>query len=576
LSADPAEPLRQLSVDVLETSLDAVVVIDADGLVRAWNPAAETLFGYARDQAIGSELGGLIIPGPLREAHRNGLRRYVAVGESTILNRRIELTAMRRDGTEFAVELAITRLPGTAEPLFAGHVRDLESRAEAHRANDRLQQRMAFLAQAWLILDRSPSFDETLKGLAELTVPELAQLTVIDLRDEDGGVKTAVAAAEDPDHAREVETIRREHPLTFASGHPVAAVLRSGRPALLGAMSEDYQRGIAEGSAHFELMRRLRYHSAIVVPLVARQRVLGALSLLRLEGAEEYGEDDLVLAEELARRAALTIDNARLFETTRQIAGTLQESLLPRSLPEIPQVEIAGRYRAAGQGQQVGGDFYDVFAAGENRWTIVIGDVCGKGPNAAALTALARYTIRAVADRHAGRILEVLNNIVVRDRRSLPQPFLTAIVAIATAVGDRLDVEIAGAGHPAPLVLRGTGAVERVAAYGPMIGLQDAVEYSEQHLALNAGDTLMLYTDGLTDAQAPAHVLSEADVIGLLARGHGLPAPELATALEASATAGGEHRDDIALLVIQRMALSSGKRPARHERRQRPRVAADA
>lgn len=525
----------------------------SDGRVLEWNPAAERIFGFARRDAVGRPLADLIIPGELRAAHRNALERYLETRDSTILDRRLELTGLRSDGSELPVELSVTRVPGTEPPRFVGFLRDLSHPGRGAQVNARLQQRMAFLAQAGLVLDRSLEFRETLESLAELTVPELAQLTVIDLLEEnDSVVGLAVAAAPNSEHARAVETIRREHPLHSGSAHPVASVLRSGRPILLPVMDLDFQRHIAQGSEHFELMRMLRYHSAIVVPLVARTHVLGTLSLLRMDDAPSFDPDDLVLAQELARRAALAVDNARMFESTRRLARTLQESLLPRELPDIPGVRLAARYRPAEQGQEVGGDFYDAFAAGSNRWGIVIGDVCGKGAQAAALTALARYTIRALADRDSATVLELLNDAVMREHDARPDQLLTVLFAIASARDGVFDVELAAAGHPPPLVRRADGTIEALSTGGLLIGVDPGVRYGSERLTLAPGDTLLLYTDGLTDARAPSRILSEADLKALLRRGRGMPPERLADFIERAATGGEDPRDDIALLVIER------------------------
>jgi PAS domain S-box-containing protein len=536
---------------IFDAARDAVIVMDADGLVRDWNPAAERMFGHGRDDVIGRELAELVVPGALRDAHRNALHRFVKTGESTILDRRLELSGLRGDGSEFALELTVTRIPESHPLLFAGFIRDLSERDVTRRENARLHQRMAFLAHAGLVLDRTLDYNDTLQHLAELTVPELAQLTVIDLIDDDGVVRTAVVAASDAAQAREVERMRRDHPLGPASEHPVAEALRTRRPVLLPAMSSSFQKKIAEGGEHFELMRRLRYHSAIVVPLVARRRALGTLSLLRLEGSTSYDQDELVLAEELARRAALAIDNARLFESTRHIAWTLQESLLPRALPEIPSVRIIGRYRAAAEGQEVGGDFYDAFTIAPGRWGIAIGDVCGKGAEAAALTALARYTIRALGDREPGTVLRLLGEAILRDSHAYADRFVTAVFARATLGSDGLSLEFAAGGHPPPLILRANGEVAPVAVGGPLIGISASVAYPPVSVSLAPGDTVVLYTDGLTDARAPTRMLSEVDVVELVARGHGLAPDQLAGFLEESATGGESPRDDIALVVVQ-------------------------
>jgi PAS domain S-box-containing protein len=535
---------------VFEAALDAVIVMDGRGHVRDWNPAAERVFGFSRDEAIGRELAELIVPGPLRPAHRNALARNVETGKSSILDRRIELSALRRDGSEFAVELSVTRVAGADPPEFVGFVRELSERGGRGAENARIQERMAFLAQAGLVLDRSLDFQETVRGLADLTVPELAQLTVIDLLDKDDMIRVAVAAAAEPAAARAVEAMRREHPLSAHGAHPVAGVLRTCRSILLPVMEASFQREIAEGTEHYELMRSLRYQSAIVVPLVARRHVLGTMSLLRMEDAAPFDRDDLVLAEDLARRAALAVDNARMFESTRRLARTLQASLLPRGFPEIPGVRIAGGYRAAAQGQEVGGDFYDAFPVAPNRWGIAIGDVCGKGAEAAALTARTRYTIRALADRDAAGVLRQLNESVMRDRELLADPLLSVVFAAASIRDGGVALEVAAAGHPRPLVLRAGGEVEPVAVSGVLVGVNPEARYQAVDVWLGEGDTLVLYTDGLTDAHAPRRMLSEADVIELVERGRGMSAVALAQFLETSAAGDAAARDDIALLVM--------------------------
>lgn len=555
---------------VFRAALDAVIVIDADGLVRDWNPAAERLLGYTREETLGRELAALIIPGPLRDAHRNSLARYLETGESTILDRRVELSALHQDGSEIGIELAVTQVPETEPRLFVGFVRPTSERQRTQRENVRLQHRMAFLAQAWIALDGSHDFRDTLEQLAALVVPELAQLAVVDLADEEGLLRTAVAAAEDPARARDLEAMRRAHPLRVSSAHPVARVLRTRQALLLPEMTDEFLREIAEGGEHLELMHRLRYRSAIVVPLIARQSAIGTLSLLRMHGAPPYDRDDLVLTEELARRAALTVDNARLLGSTRRLARTLQESLLPRALPDVPGVRLTARYRAAHQGQDVGGDFYDAFAIDERQWGVVIGDVCGKGPEAAALTSLARYTIRAFAHADPALVLRRLNAAVVRDRDLIQDRFLTALFAVLM-IGNRpvpptrsdLEVELAIAGHPAPLVRRRDGTVETVDASGPLIGVMTEVEYRAARVTISPGDSLVLYTDGLTDARAPGHVLTESQLGALLARSRGKQGEQLIDFMEDAVTAGEEPRDDIAMLLIEPLGMPAAAAAAR-------------
>lgn len=524
--------------------------MDGDGRVRDWNPAAETVFGYSWNEAVGRELAELIIPPAYREAHRAAYARYVATRQPTILDKRLELTALRRGGEEFPVELTVTHVPDAEPPLFAGFVRDLTERRRGEDAADRLQRRMAFLAHAGLMLDVSLDLDDTLRNLVELTVPELADLAVIDLIGDDGSIRNAVAATgQERERAAALERVRRDSPIDPHGPHPVARVMRTGESVLLPAIDPGDLRQFASSDEHYELMSQLGFRSAIVVPLTSRARRLGTLSLVRMDPAAAYDRQDLLLAETLGRRAALALENARLYASTQHIARTLQRSLLPHALPEIPGVHLAGRYRAAAEGQDVGGDFYDAFPIGEDRWGIAIGDVCGKGPEAAALTAMARYTIRAVADREPAAVLALLNDAVLRDRAEHDR-FLTALFAELSQTSSGIALDIAVGGHPAPFVVRASGTVEPVAVQGPLIGVIPDVSYRPAQVELAVGDKIVLYTDGLADAQAPETVLGEAEIAELLREARDLEGHELAQFLESRAVGGAAARDDIAILVV--------------------------
>jgi serine phosphatase RsbU (regulator of sigma subunit) len=326
---------------------------------------------------------------------------------------------------------------------------------------------------------------------------------------------------------------------------------------LLPEMDAAQLRDFAQSDEHFQLMMGLRYRSAIVVPLPARGRLLGALSLLRMQDESLYDQSDLLLAETLGRRAALALENARLYASTRHIARTLQQSLLPRAMPEIPCVHMAARYRAAAEGQDVGGDFYDAFQIGEQRWGIAIGDVCGKGPEAAALTALARYTIRAVGDRGPSQVLSLLNEAVLRDE-GVEERFLTALFAELTHDEGNVVLEIAAGGHPPPFLVPRDGAVQSVAVQGSLIGVVEYVDYEPARVELREGDKLVLYTDGLADARAPKIALSEDDVARLIDEGRDLEGQELAQFLESRATGNEPARDDIAILVLEAVAPGAG------------------
>jgi len=272
-------------------------------------------------------------------------------------------------------------------------------------------------------------------------------------------------------------------------------------------------------------------------------------------------DDSLLLAQTFVGVAGFTVlllaaviaERTQADAALAHVARTLQRSLLPSTLPEIPAIETAARFRPAQLGAQVGGDFYDVFEAGAESWAIVVGDVCGKGPEAAALTSLARHTLRAAAmhERDPSRILALLNQALLRHGTE-PQ--------LCTAVYARLDrderparLTVSAGGHPLPLLLRADGSVEAIGEPGLLLGLAPDLELSDYVLELRAGDAILVYTDGLTDAYAPARMLDVADLATLLASCAGGSAGEIADCVEQSALNGNgpQPRDDIALVVLR-------------------------
>jgi serine phosphatase RsbU (regulator of sigma subunit) len=275
------------------------------------------------------------------------------------------------------------------------------------------------------------------------------------------------------------------------------------------------------------------------------------------EGRDDL-EVDLELAVELARRAATAIDNARLYRDRSHIARTLQRSLLPPRLPHIDGFEIAARYRAAGEGNEVGGDFYDVFQRTADSWIFVLGDVCGKGPEAAALTALARHTIRAAAIRDGAPrvLLRSLHEAMARDheRELAGERFMTAVAACLSLSDDVPRIHLGGAGHPPPLLLHADGRAELVEPTGRALGLDCDPDIAQRELDMLPGDTLVLYTDGVTDAGAPAHQLDIEELAALAAGEAGTSAERIVELLEQAALdrSAGHPRDDIALVALRR------------------------
>jgi phosphoserine phosphatase RsbU/P len=235
------------------------------------------------------------------------------------------------------------------------------------------------------------------------------------------------------------------------------------------------------------------------------------------------------------------------------VARTLQRSLLPAELPQIPGVELAARYVAAGAGNEVGGDFYDCFATGGGDWAVVIGDVCGKGAEAAAVTALARYTLRAsvLHSRQPRAVLGELNEALLRQR--LDYRFCTVLYVALTPRSRTVSATVATGGHPLPLVLRAGGTVETAGTPGTLLGIVDDPQVGEETTELEPGDALVLFTDGAVEA-TPDHRASGPDRLAdLLATCAGAGAAGIAEAVERDTleALGGLARDDVAVVVVR-------------------------
>ena len=331
-------------------------------------------------------------------------------------------------------------------------------------------------------------------------------------------------------------------------------MVRTGQPELYPDIPDEMLRAAAVDEEHYRAITEIGMRSAIIVPMTARGRTLGALTWVNGRPRRSFDAQDVELAQELARRCATAIENARLYSDRAYIARTLQQSLLPVELPDIPGVETAARFRPTGEGNEVGGDFYDIFETGERGWTVVMGDVCGKGPDAAAVTALARYTLRAAAMRQRlpSRSLAMLNEALLRQRDD--RRFCTVAYAYIEPLDRGARVEISSGGHPLPLVLRTDGSVEPVGAAGTLLGVVPDPDLEDRATTLDPGDTLVFYTDGVIESRATSNgVLDERRLGELIATCAGRGPDTIAAMVEDAAvlSQNGRPRDDIAVLVLR-------------------------
>jgi len=364
---------------IVEGALDCVIGMDASGRITEFNHTAEGTFGYRREEVVGELLGDTLVPFDMRERHRQGLATLLATGQASILDRRMEVNALRRGGEEFPVELLITQVAHAEPPLFTGYLRDLT-------------------------------------------------------------------------------------------------------------------------------------------------------------GARQASAELIASRERLAR-----------------IARTLQASFLPAVLPEVAGLDLSAAFHAMGEGYEVGGDFYDVFRLDDSRWAFTLGDVCGKGSEAAVVTALARYTIRAAAmqDPQAAFVLETLNRAI---NEQYPTMFCTVVYVVVDI--ETGSVELALGGHPHPLLLRPDGVVSEVGASGLLLGPFEHWTGSTTTFTLQEGELLLLYSDGVTEARSGESFYGDARLASILGRAAGLDASAAVALIEADVLRFGDALfDDVAVLAVRRAML---------------------
>ncbi len=688
--------MRRESADaIIDIAQDAFVSLDADGRVLEWNRRATELFGYSREEALGAELTRLIVPARYREQHRAGLLR-AATAEPGALGNRLIVDAMRRDGSEFPVEVSITVVRERDMPVFHAWLQDVSERAQllqeleaqlrgrqpgfaeildalaeavtirdphhhilyANRAalasmgfasledlqrqpphsifadylvhdeegreltmdqipsvrllageaaeplvlrtinrssgelrwellksaplhgedgrpvaavtiiEDITRERIAelrdrFLARATETLMSSLDYEETLRNVAWLAVPEIADWCAVDLVDERGSHHRLVVAHRDPAKLELADELRRFNPEQLDPDRGIGRVLRTGVSELYSHIPDELLSRAAVNDEHLRLLRGLGFRSVLLVPLAARGRTFGVMTLVSAESMRRFEEDDREFAEQVAGRAAVAVENARLATARRETAQTLQRSLLPDIVPKIEGWTVATLYRAASAAEEVevGGDFYDFYETGGG-WLVLLGDVTGKGVEAAALTSLVRHGARFLS-----KYEQSPSEILIRLNEALrEQPGLWLCTAVCVRL-DREEIVVASAGHPGPLIVRDDGRVREIGTVGPILGAWTGEGSADRPVRLAADETLVLYTDGVIDAIGEHERFGVSRLKRVLAEHAGSPPEKLLAELEAALErfqVGGQ-ADDTAVLALRPLSPESALRtdPAR-------------
>ena len=433
----------------------------------------------------------------------------------------------------------------------------------ARRAAERAQSRMQFLVDVSTRLAKSMDLDETLEQLARAAVPTLAEFCTIVTVGARGQLTTTAVAHVDAALADQVFELYQRYPPRLDTAHGAGRVIRTGRHEVIHEITDELLQAQAADEDHLAMLRSLDVGSALTLPLRASDVVVGALTLATRRHGRRFGDEDVALAQALADQAALHLRNAQLYTERSHVARTLQASLLPQALPDVPGVEIAARYKPAGANNEVGGDFYDVFHAEDDSWIALLGDVAGKGAEAAAVTSLARHTLRtsALHVRSPSVNLATLNRALISEASTTR--FCTVLYARVCPGSDGVRLTIANGGHLAPRILREGRPVERLEVSGTLVGAIADAQFEEVEVRLAPGDLVLMYTDGVTEVRGrgvtPDYGETELDAV--LAGLAGASAEEVVqTVLDrAIAMHAGEPRDDMALVAMR--ALERPPRP---------------
>jgi PAS domain S-box-containing protein len=482
-------------------------------------------------------------------------RRYKELADANIPFASLAVIPLAVDERPFgamALSFSAQHLFGDQERTFlvtaAQQAAQTLDRARLYE-NERLAgQRLSFLADAGELLGGSLDPDTTLQNLADLAIRGLADWCAIDLVDEAGGLRNVATAHIDPAKVRLANDLRSRYPVDPESPTGVPNVIRTARSELYPEIPDELLVEAAQDEEHLRLMRELGLESGMVVPLEARGRVLGAMTLVASVSGRRFDQGDLQLSEDLARRAALAIDNSMLFRREHEAAVTLQRSLLPESLPELAGVEFAADYEPAAPGLEVGGDWYDVVALDDDRAALTIGDIAGRGIQAATVMGRVSAALRAyVLDRQPpDEALRRVNRVM----REWGGPQMATVLHLHLDLASG-TAEYVRAGHPPGLIRLPTGEVERLGGEGtPPLGAFDELEYPVHRVDVRPGSLLLLYTDGLIERSDRDFDVELGRLCDALAEAPGGAADCLAWL--ADRFRAGSVPDDVAMLAMSR------------------------
>ncbi|WP_418955342.1 SpoIIE family protein phosphatase [Streptomyces tritici] len=547
-----------LSQQLVAQSPTGLAMLDADLRYALVNPALARMNGVPAEAHIGRRIGE-VLP-DLDTALLEGLAQDVLTTGVPTVERYIAGRTPANPDEDRTWSVSFYRLEGGQGQVLgvAGSVVDVTERHRASLEAERSRRRLALIADASVRVGTTLEVERTARELVDVTVPELADVAAVDILDHvlsrrrtgasDGGPQLFRALAVKGDGRREALAAADPvgSPAMYGADRLVTQCARTGRPVLVARVEPADLGRIARSPEAAELLRRAGVHSYLAVPLIARGEVLGALDLKRTDNPLPFDEDDVLLAGELAARAAVSIDNARWYQSVRNSAVTLQRSLLPGRPPDAAGLEVAARYVPAHASSEVGGDWYDVIRLSGDKTALVVGDVMGSGIDAAATMGRLRTATCAFADLdldpadvllHLDRITQELEHYIATCLYAVYDPRLGELL-------------MANAGHLPPVLVPATGGPAALVDLptGAPLGV-GGVEFETTRVPFAPGDELVLYTDGLVETRDDPLDERMAALVALLDDGHRPLEATCDRLIEAMRRP--DDPDDVALLVAR-------------------------
>ncbi len=593
---------------LVQTANDAIVCSDASGKITYWNPAAARIFGYESSEVIGKPIT-LMMPARFRAPHEKGLRRLATAGEVRVVGKTVELIGRKKAGNEFPVELSLSSWKVDEDVYFAAVIHDITARKTIEAALEAERKQLAVtlrsigdgvittdvegrvvlvnrvaenltgwsqakakgrpLEEVFNIINektRKAAPNPIRKVLKTASAVGLANHTALiskdgtersiadscaPIADAQGNLLGAVLVFRDVTKERRLEEAGRRAKALSDALNDINAAITSTLDA-----DEIIERAVAKAARVLGCKATVRMggdrkpasgSTRLSAALTVKNEILGFILFNRAPAA--FAEAELDFVTKLAVSVSMAIANARSYEAEHKVAETLQEALL--NMPDrIPGVEFGHMYRSATQRAKVGGDFYDLFELEHDRLGILIGDIAGKGLEAAALTYLVKSTVKAYAFENffPASIMAKTNELV---RRALPSP--SEFVTLFFGVLDKRTGHLAycSGGHPPALLHRENGSIEWLTTASPLVGAFANLSFVDAGVIVHPGDRLILYTDGVTEARANSRFFGDEGLIKAIVK---QPAavgkvPELIFERVIKHT-GGTLADDVALLAV--------------------------